>query len=188
MTSYTMLCKFCAQKKCWRHRQDPLLFDCLIAFYRIRYDIKNIFVIYFMAKKRMVTTKSSTINWSSCSLQDLESIKDQVVKAIAHLTWIRINFGIDSASNQRYVIQTKFNSLTGDSSTYREVHILESLDLDRIAEAIKSTDDVNIDVDQRWTLAIGLSNLVCSMIHVADGMYGKPVSYTHLTLPTNDLV
>ena len=36
-----------------------------------------------MAKKRMVTTKSSTINWSSCSLQDLESIKDQVVKAIA---------------------------------------------------------------------------------------------------------
>ena len=32
-------------------------------------------------------------------------------------------------------IQTEFNSLTGDSSTYREVHILESLDLDRIAES-----------------------------------------------------
>ena len=73
-------------------------------------------------------------------------------------------------------IQTEFNSLTGDSSTYREVHILESLDLDRIAEAIKSIDDVNIDVDQRWTLAIGFSNLVCSMIHVADGMYGKLVN------------
>ena len=73
-------------------------------------------------------------------------------------------------------IQTEFNSFTGDSSTYREVHILESLDLDRIAEAIKSTDDVNIDVDQRWILAIGFSNLVCSMIHVADGMYGKLVN------------
>ena len=31
----------------------------------------------------MATTKSSNINWSLCSLQDLESIKDQVVKAIA---------------------------------------------------------------------------------------------------------
>ena len=43
-------------------------------------------------------------------------------------------------------------------------------------KAIKSIDDVNIDVDQRWTLAIGFSNLVCSMIHVADGMYGKLVN------------
>ena len=39
-----------------------------------------------MAKKRMVTTKSSDIKWLLRSLQDLESIKDQVVKAIAHLT------------------------------------------------------------------------------------------------------
>ena len=31
----------------------------------------------------MATTKSSDINWSLCSLQDLESIKDQVVKVIA---------------------------------------------------------------------------------------------------------
>ena len=81
----------------------------------------------------MVTTKSSNINWSSCSLQGLECVRDQVVKAIAqrdqnHL-WNRLIQRLTKG------IQTGFNSLTGDSSTYREVHILESLDLDRIAES-----------------------------------------------------
>ena len=54
--------------------------------------------------------------------------------------------------------------------------------MDRIAEAIKLIDDVNIDVDQRWTLAIGFSNLVCSMIHVADGMYGKQARLTSISI------
>ena len=52
-----------------------------------------------MAKKRMVTTKSSTINWSLCLLQNLESTRDHVVKAIAQ---------------RESGIQAEFNSLTGD--------------------------------------------------------------------------
>ncbi|OEU06844.1 hypothetical protein FRACYDRAFT_252657 [Fragilariopsis cylindrus CCMP1102] len=100
----------------------------------------------------MVTTKSSDINWSPCSLQDLVSISHQVVKVIAQR---KSESTLESIQRLTKGIQTEFNSCT---------------------EAIKSIDDVNIDVDQRWTLAIGFSNLICSMIHVADGMYGKLVN------------
>ena len=89
----------------------------------------------------MVTTKSSNVNWSSCSLQDLVSISYQVVKVLPQR---KSESSLESIQRLTKGIQTECNSLAGDSSTYREVHILESLDLDRIAEEIKSIDDEGI--------------------------------------------
>jgi hypothetical protein len=55
-----------------------------------------------MAKEKgITTTKSSNMNWSLCSLQDLESIIEQAVKAIAQHE-SESTSRIDSASNQRY--------------------------------------------------------------------------------------
>ena len=56
----------------------------------------------------MATTKSSNINWSSCSLQDLECVRDQVVKAIAQRESESTLESIDSASNQRYSNRIQF--------------------------------------------------------------------------------
>jgi hypothetical protein len=79
---------------------------------------------------RMATTKSSHVNWSPCSSQDLRSISYQVVKAIAQR---KSESTLESIQRLTKGIQ---NRIQFDSSTNREVHILESLDLDRIAEAI----------------------------------------------------
>ena len=57
----------------------------------------------------MVTTKASNINWSLCSLHDLERIRDQVVKAIAQR---ESESTLESIQRLTKGIQIEFNSLT----------------------------------------------------------------------------
>ena len=146
----------------------------------------------------MATTKSSDINWSLCSLEDLESIRDDAIKVIAQrrklLESESSSISISESSiiirSQIKDIEIEFNSLTDDWSGVLDdpmlaivVDEIECLDLNRIANAIKSIGNNNINninnsidvVDQQWILASEFTNLVCSMIQDANDTIGQLV-------------
>jgi hypothetical protein len=58
---------------------DPF---CMIAALTFDGTRNNCNLLDFLVIKRMTTNKSD-INWSLCSLEDLESIRDEAVNAIA---------------------------------------------------------------------------------------------------------
>jgi hypothetical protein len=130
-----------------------------------------------------MTTKSSDINWSLCSLEDLESIRDEAVNVIGQRELESKSISESIIRSQIKDIETEFSSLIDDWSGVLNdpmlaivVNEVESLELDRIANSIKSIDnDVNIDVDQQWILACEFSNLVCSMIQDANDTIGQLV-------------
>jgi hypothetical protein len=137
----------------------------------------------------MTRTKSSDINWSSCSLEDLESIRDEAVKLIAQRELESKSISESIIRCQIKDIETEYYSLTDDWSSVLcdpiskdlVVNEVECLDLDRIADSIKSiidnnaNADVNVNVDQQWILASEFSNLVCSMIQDANDTIGQLV-------------
>ena len=150
----------------------------------------------------MATTKSSDINWSLCSLEDLESIRDDAIKVIAQRRKLlesesSISISISEESiiirSQIKDIEIEFNSLTDDWSGVLDdpmlaivVDEIECLDLNRIANAIKSIGNNNVyanvnnvnnnvDIDQQWILASEFTNLVCSMIQDAHDTIGQLV-------------
>ena len=151
------------------------------------------------------TTKSSDINWSLCSLEDLESIRDDAIKVIAQRRKLlesesSISISISESSiiirSQIKDIEIEFNSLTDDWSGVLDdpmlaivVDEIECLDLNRIAKSIiklidnNNVNNVNVvnvvnnnvDVDQQWILASEFTNLVCSMIQDANDTIGQLV-------------
>jgi hypothetical protein len=131
-----------------------------------------------------MATKSSDISWSLCSLEDLESIRDEAIKVIAQRK-LESESSISESIIRSQIkdIEIEFNSLTDDWSGVLDdpmlaivVDEIECLDLNRIATAIKSIDNnVNIDIDQQWILASEFSNLVCSMIQDANDTIGQLV-------------
>ena len=110
----------------------------------------------------MATTKSSDINWSLCSLEDLESIRDDAIKVIAQRRKLlesesSISISISEESiiirSQIKDIEIEFNSLTDDWSGVLDdpmlaivVDEIECLDLNRIAKSIiKLIDNNNVN-------------------------------------------